>query len=56
MEKNINSTGKLVLTGDFNIHINDKSNPDSIIFHDILDSFGVVNHVSFQTDCRTHWT
>ena len=26
MEKYITSTGKLVLSGDFNIHINDKSN------------------------------
>ena len=48
-EKNINLTGQLVLTGNFNIHINDKSNSDSIIFHDILDLFGL-------TDCRTWWT
>ena len=48
MEKNINSTGELVLSGNFNIHVNDKSNSDSIILRDILDSFGLINHVSFQ--------
>ena len=49
MEKNINSTGKLVLTGNFNILVSNKSNTDSIIFHDILDSFGLVNCVLFLT-------
>ena len=33
MEKSINSTSELVLTSNFNIHINDKSKSDSIIFH-----------------------
>ena len=49
MEKNINSTVELVLTGYFNIHVNDKSNSDFIIFNDILDSFSLINHVSFLT-------
>ena len=49
MERNINSTGKLLLTGDFNIHINDPESPDTNTFLDVLDSFGLRNHTSFPT-------
>ena len=49
MERNINSTGKLLLTGDFNIHINDLESPDANTFLDVLDSFGLQNHISFPT-------
>ena len=49
MERNINSTGKLLLTGDFNIHVNDLESPDTNTFLAILDSFGLHNHISFPT-------
>ena len=49
MEMNINSTGKLLLTGDFNIHINDTESPDANTFLDVLDSFGPQNHIRFPT-------
>ena len=49
MERNINSTGKLLLTGDFNIHVNDPESPDANTFLDVLDSFGLQNHISFPT-------
>ena len=32
MENNINTTGKLLLTGDFNIKINDETNHDTAKF------------------------
>ena len=47
MERNINSTGKLLLTGDFNIHVNEPESPDANTFLDVLDSFGLQNHISF---------
>ena len=49
MDRNINSTGKLLLTGDFNINVNDLESPDTNTFLDVLDSFGLQNHISFPT-------
>ena len=49
MERNINSTGKLLPTGDFNIHVNDLESPDTNTFLDVLDSFYLHNHTSFLT-------
>ena len=51
MGRNINSTGKLLLTGDFNIHVNDLESLDTNTFLDVLDSFGLHNHISFLTHC-----
>ena len=45
MERNMNSTGKLLLTGDFNIHVANDANT----FLDVLDSFGLRNHIGFPT-------
>ena len=52
MENNINTTGKLLLTGDFNIKINDETNHDTTKFLDFLESFGHVNHTHFGTHCQ----
>ena len=49
MENNINTTGKLLLTGDFNIKINDETNHDTAKFLDFLESSGLVNHIHFET-------
>ena len=49
MESNINSTDKLLLTGDFNIYVNDLESPDINTFLDVLDSFVLHNHISFLT-------
>ena len=49
MERNINSTGKLSLTGDFDIHVNDLESSDANTFLDVLDSFGLQNHIIFPT-------
>ena len=51
MERNINSAGKLLFTGDFNIHVNDLESQDTNTFLDVLDSFGLHNHISFSTHC-----
>ena len=52
MKNNINTTGKLLLTGDFNIKINDETNHDTVKFLDFLESFGNVNHIHFRTHCQ----
>ena len=49
MERNINSTGKLLLTGDYNIHVNDLESLDTNTFLDVLDSCVLHNHISFPT-------
>ena len=49
MENNINTTGKLLLTGDFNIKINDETNHETAKLLDFLESFGLVNHLHFGT-------
>ena len=50
MERNINSPYKLLLTGDFNIHVNNFKSPDTNTFLDVLDSFGLHNHIEFLTN------
>ena len=52
MQNNINTTGKLLLTGDFNIKISDETNHDTAKFLDFLESFGLVNHIHFKTHCQ----
>ena len=49
MESNINTTGKLLLTGDFNIKINDENKHRTSKFLDFRESFGLVNHTHFGT-------
>ena len=51
MESIINSAGKNLLFGNFNIHVKDQSNSDTRNFQDLLDSFRLINHISFDTHC-----
>ena len=37
--------GKLLIAGDFNIHVEDSSNPDAVKFRSILESYGLMQHV-----------
>ena len=52
MERKINTTGKLLLTGYFNIKMNDGHNQDTAKFLDFLESFGLINHIHFETHCQ----
>ena len=54
IEKHIMDRGITIWAGDFNIHVNDVTNPDTIIFWDILDSFNLKNMVSFLTHKSGH--
>ena len=46
--------GKLMLTCDFNIHIELMRDPDTITFMDFLDCFNLQNHVNFSTHIQHH--
>ena len=54
LERNIlDMTGKLVLLGDFNIHMDVVDDSDTITFNEFLDSFNLENLVHFPTHkCR----
>ena len=61
LERSIVEKGKVILLGNFNIHINRADNVDAINFLDFLDSFGQINRVDFPThglantlDCSSH--
>ena len=50
----VHDRGHLILTSDFNIHMDNPENPDTIIFNDFLESFGLTNLVSFPTHQSNH--
>ena len=50
----VHDCGHLILTSDFNIHMDNPENPDTIIFNDFLESFGLTNFVSFPTHQSNH--
>ena len=55
LESNINmDKGKLRMLGDFNIHIDEENNPDTITFNDFLESFGLINYTTFFTHTAKH--
>ena len=43
------SSGKLLITGDFNIHVNDASDTTALKFLDLLDSFNLIQHINMPT-------
>ena len=46
--------GKLILTGDFNIHIDKPNLSDTVLFNDLLESFNLANKVAFSTHLSQH--
>ncbi|KAK2568581.1 hypothetical protein P5673_006515, partial [Acropora cervicornis] len=55
LETIIISSGKLIITGDFNFHMDDVPlNQDASLFMDLLDYYGLVQHVSSSTHARGH--
>ena len=49
LETNINSSGELILLGDFNIAVNKPSDAEPATFLDVLDSFNLINRVDKPT-------
>ena len=55
LENNIGShRGETILIGDFNVHMDDLEDPDTIIFNDFLDSLNLINLVNFGTHTSNH--
>ena len=55
LEGNINTDkGKLLMLGNFNIHLDEENNPDTITFNDFLESFGLINYTTFFTHTVKH--
>ena len=55
LERNINmDKGKLHMLGDFNIHLDEENYPDTITFNDFLESFGLINYMTFFTHSAKH--
>ena len=50
----VHDCGHLILTGDFNTHMDNPENPDTIIFNDFLETFGLTNFVSSPTHQSNH--
>ena len=46
--------GNLMLIGDLNIHMDDKTDPGTVTFTNFLDSLGLVNHTKFPTHVSGH--
>ena len=41
-----------IITGDFNIHVNNTNDPEAQIFLDTMEALGLDNHVNFATHNR----
>ena len=55
MEDTINlEQGRLLFVGDFNIHMDEPTQPDTITFLDWLESFNLTNHGTFGTHQSDH--
>ena len=54
LESVVMSSELLIISGDFNIHMDVSNNPDTIRFRDFLDSMGLVQHVKRPTHEKGH--
>ena len=48
-------TGEIIITGDFNIHLDQPELAASSNFLDTLTSFSLIQHVNFFTHIKEHW-
>ena len=46
--------GHCILTGDFNIHTDDVLDNDTRTFNDMLNSLGMINHITFPMHKQGH--
>ena len=54
LESVVMSSDKLLITGDFNFHIDVPTDPNNIDFRDLLDAMGLVQHVKQPTHIHGH--
>ena len=41
--------GRLIIAGDFNIHVEDLTDPDTITFIHLISNYGLIQHISIST-------
>ena len=49
------SSSEIIITGDFNIHMDDDTLKETKVFNNILDSLFLKQHVNFSTHNKNHW-
>ena len=49
-----NPIDKMLLVGDFNVHVDNPDNPDTILLKDLLASYNLVNRINFPTHKLQH--
>ena len=54
IESLISSPSEFVITGDFNLHVDDPASPPAASFLSVLDHFGLSQHVTFPTHRAGH--
>ena len=54
LENALFSKGRLLIAGDFNIHVNNPADGDALKFDSILNSMGLTQHVIGPTHSRGH--
>ena len=54
IEESITGKHKLITVGDFNIHMENKLNVDTILFDNILEAFNLINSINFPTHIANH--
>ncbi|CAB4003826.1 Hypothetical predicted protein [Paramuricea clavata] len=54
MESFIMCTEPIIITGDFNFHVDNANDPSAAAFMDLLDSMDLVQHVSSSTQVSRH--
>ena len=45
----------LVVAGDFNLHMDDATDADALKFAELLETFGLTQHINFATHVSGHW-
>ena len=56
IEQEINKTFNILYISNINIHMDNPHHPDTIIFHDLLESFNLTNLITEATDKSLHHT
>ena len=54
LETMLTTYSNIVVSRDFNLHIDDIGNPDTQVFLDLMTVFGLQNHVHFETHTSGH--
>ena len=54
LESVVSEPGYVLISGDFNFHVDDQANREAAIFLDLIDSFNLEQHVTGPTHCDGH--